>query len=149
MKKPVLFFLMIIGSITYATPPTAKQPNIIFILADDLGYGDVSCYNEEGKIATPHIDRLADNGIRFTDAHSGSAVCTPTRYGFLTGRYAWRSRLKRSVLNGVSPPLIEKGRMTVASLLKSQGYHTAMIGKWHLPVQDQCPAQGYPGFVCL
>ena len=108
------------------------KPNIVFILADDLGYGDVSCYNEDGKIGTPHIDRLAANGIRFTDAHSGSSVCTPTRYGFLTGRYAWRSRLKRSVLNGVSPPLIEKGRMTVASLLKSQGYHTAMIGKWHL-----------------
>ena len=135
LRTLILRFIVVVGIGIIngcAAPSSDKQPNIIFILADDLGYGDVSCYNEEGKIATPHIDRLAANGIRFTDAHSGSAVCTPTRYGFLTGRYAWRSRLKRSVLNGVSPPLIEKGRMTVASLLKSQGYHTAMIGKWHL-----------------
>ena len=108
------------------------KPNVVYILADDLGYGDIACYNEAGRIPTPHIDQLAADGIRFTDAHTGSAVCTPTRYGILTGRYAWRSRLKRSVLNGVSPPLIEPGRMTVASLLKSRGYHTAMIGKWHL-----------------
>ncbi len=108
------------------------KPNIVIILADDLGYGDIGCYNENGKIESPNIDRLASNGIRFTDAHTSSSVCTPSRYGLLTGRYVWRSRLKRSVLNGVSPPMIEKDRLTLASMLKSEGYHTAMFGKWHL-----------------
>ena len=110
----------------------ADRPNILYILCDDLGYGDVACLNPNGKIKTPHMDRLAREGMTFTDAHSGSAVCTPTRYGVLTGRYAWRSRLKSAVLGGLSPRLIEPGRMTVASMLKAQGYHTAAIGKWHL-----------------
>lgn len=109
-----------------------KLPNIVFILADDLGYGDVACQNPESKIATLNMDRLAGQGVRFTDAHSPSAVCTPTRYGVLTGRYSWRSRLKRGVLEGYSPALIEPGRQTVASLLKSRGYYTGGIGKWHL-----------------
>ncbi len=109
-----------------------SRPNIVYILADDLGYGDVRCLNPESKIATPNIDRLASQGMSFTDAHSGSSVCTPTRYGILTGRYAWRSRLKSGVLGGYSPHLIEPGRLTVASLLKRNGYHTAGIGKWHL-----------------
>lgn len=108
------------------------RPNIIFILADDLGYGDVKCLNPQGKIATPHMDRLAAAGMIFTDAHSSSSVCSPTRYGILTGRYNWRSRLKRGVLGGLSPRLIEPGRMTVASFLKERGYATACIGKWHL-----------------
>lgn len=108
------------------------KPNIIVILADDLGYGDVKANNPEGKIATPNFDRLAAEGMRFTDCHSGSAVCTPTRYGLLTGRYSWRTTLAHGVLGGFSPPLIEPGRATVASLLKQQGYHTACIGKWHL-----------------
>jgi len=110
----------------------AKKPNIIFIMADDMGYGDLGCYNKNSKIPTPNMDALAADGIRFTDAHSPSAVCTPTRYGVLTGRYCWRSRLKRGVLNGYSPALIDTQRMTVASLLKEQGYATACIGKWHL-----------------
>lgn len=110
----------------------AGKPNIIYILCDDLGYGDVACLNPEGKIKTPHMDQLAKEGMTFTDAHSGSAVCTPTRYGVITGRYAWRSRLKSSVLGGISPRLIEQGRETVASFLKKQGYATACIGKWHL-----------------
>jgi arylsulfatase A-like enzyme len=110
----------------------ADKPNIVFILCDDLGYGDVSCLNPDGKIKTPNMDRIAREGMLFTDAHSGSAVCTPTRYGVITGRYAWRSPLKNGVLGGLSPRLIEQGRMTVASMLKSQGYHTAAIGKWHL-----------------
>lgn len=110
----------------------AGRPNIVYILADDLGYGDVRCFNARSKIATPNIDGLARQGMMFTDAHSGSAVCTPTRYGILTGRYAWRTRLKASVLGGYSPPLIEPGRMTVASFLKREGYHTACFGKWHL-----------------
>lgn len=109
-----------------------SRPNIVVILADDLGYGDVKCFNPAGKIATPNIDRLASEGVRFTDAHTSSSVCTPTRYGLLTGRYNWRSRLKNGVLGGLSPRLIEPGRMTVASLAKEQGYHTACIGKWHL-----------------
>jgi arylsulfatase A len=108
------------------------KPNIVYILCDDLGYGDVRCLNPEGKIATPRMDALARDGMIFTDAHSGSAVCTPTRYGILTGRYAWRSKLQNGVLGGLSPSLIEPGRMTVASLLKQHGYHTACVGKWHL-----------------
>jgi arylsulfatase A-like enzyme len=110
----------------------APKPNIVYILCDDLGYGDVRCLNPEGKIPTPHMDRLAAGGMAFTDAHSSSAVCTPTRYGILTGRYNWRSRLKNGVLNGFSPRLIETNRTTVAAFLKEQGYATAMLGKWHL-----------------
>jgi len=108
------------------------RPNIVFILCDDLGYGDVSCNNPEGKIPTPCIDRLAREGMRFTDAHTTSSVCTPTRYSVLTGRYNWRSRLSSGVLGGLSPRLIEPGRLTVAELLRQNGYHTACFGKWHL-----------------
>jgi arylsulfatase A-like enzyme len=109
-----------------------SNPNIVYIIADDMGYGDVSCLNPGGKISTPNMDRLASEGMTFTDAHSGSAVCTPTRYGILTGRYAWRSRLASGVLWGYSRTLIPKTRMTVASLLKQHGYATACVGKWHL-----------------
>ena len=108
------------------------RPNIVYILADDMGYGDVSCLNEGGKIRTEHLDRMARGGIVFRDAHATSAVCTPSRYSILTGRYNWRSTLKRGVLWGYDAPLIERGRMTVASFLKSQGYRTACVGKWHL-----------------
>jgi len=108
------------------------KPNIVYILADDLGYGDLTCLNAESKIPTPNMNRLAAEGIRFLDAHSPSAVCTPTRYGILTGRYCWRSSLKSGVLVGTSPSLIEPGRLTAASLLKRHGYATACIGKWHL-----------------
>ncbi len=111
-----------------------SKPNIVYVLCDDLGYGDVSCNNDKGKIPTPNVDRLAEAGMRFTDAHSGSSVCTPTRYGILTGRYSWRSRLQSGVLGGFSPPLIAKDRLTVASLLKQHGYATACIGKWHLGI---------------
>src|SRR6188472_1483510 len=103
----------------------ADKPNIIFILCDDLGYGDVKCFNPDGKIATPHMDAIAARGMKFTDAHSSSAVCSPTRYGVMTGRYNWRSKLQNGVLGGLSPRLIEPGRMTVASFLKSQGYATS------------------------
>lgn len=112
-----------------------KHPNIVYILADDLGYGDVSCYNPDSRIQTKHIDRLAAEGMRFTDAHSPSAVCTPTRYGILTGRYAWRTRLKYRVLDGLDPPLIEPNRLTVAEWLRRHDYKTACIGKWHLGMQ--------------
>jgi arylsulfatase A-like enzyme len=127
-------FLFLLCSIVAPAAPAAEtaRPNIIFILCDDLGYGDVKCNNPDGKIATPCADRLASQGMRFTDAHTTSSVCTPTRYGVLTGRYNWRSRLQTGVLGGLSPRLIEPGRLTVASLLKQQGYATACVGKWHL-----------------
>lgn len=109
-----------------------KQPNIILILADDLGSGDVNCYNPSSRIPTPNMDLIAEQGVRFTDAHTGSAVCTPTRYGIMTGRYCWRTRLTRGVLNGYSDHLIDPARTTIASMLKARGYYTAGIGKWHL-----------------
>ena len=115
----------------------ATPPNIVYILADDLGYGDIRYLNPAGKIATVQLDRLAASGMIFTEAHSSSAVCTPTRYGILTGRYNWRSRLKSGVLGGMSPPLIEAGRLTVPEFLRRQGYHTAGIGKWHLGLDWQ------------
>ncbi len=110
----------------------AQRPNIVFILADDMGYGDLACQNPESKIPTPNLDRLAAEGVRFTDAHSPSAVCSPTRYGVLTGRYAWRTRLKRGVLWCWDRPLISSDRLTVGKLLKAHGFDTACIGKWHL-----------------
>lgn len=115
-----------------STALAADKPNFIFILCDDLGYGDVKANNENGKIATPNMDRMAARGMRFTDAHSSSSVCSPTRYGVMTGRYNWRSKLQSGVLGGLSPRLIEDGRMTVAAMMKSQGYKTAAVGKWHL-----------------
>ena len=127
-----------LGAATLSAPRwTARaaapaRPNIVFILADDLGWGDPRCNNSESKVPTPHMDRLAAQGVRFTDAHSGAAVCTPTRYGIVTGRYSWRTSLKRGVLNGYSAPLVEPGRATVASLLRAQGYRTGCVGKWHL-----------------
>jgi arylsulfatase A-like enzyme len=127
----VLFSATVIAGVRAASPP-----NIVYILCDDLGYGDVHALNPtRGRILTPHIDRLCAEGMAFTDAHSGSSVCTPTRYGILTGRYAWRTRLQNGVLNGMSPPLIAKKRLTVAELLKEHGYATAMIGKWHLGLE--------------
>jgi arylsulfatase A len=108
------------------------RPNIVYILADDLGYGDVGCYNPASKIPTPNIDRLAEEGMRFTDAHAPASVCTPTRYALLTGRYAWRTRLQRNVIGPFSEPLIAEKQLTVAGLLREHGYVTACIGKWHL-----------------
>jgi arylsulfatase A-like enzyme len=124
-------FALPLGLLPLAAAAGSK-PNIVYILADDLGYGDLRCLNPQGKIATPHADRLAAEGMIFTDAHSSSSVCTPTRYSILTGRYNWRSRMKKGVLNGFSPRLIEPGRQTVAAFLKEQGYATACLGKWHL-----------------
>ena len=111
---------------------TDRKPNVIYILADDMGYGDIRAFNETCPFETPHLDALCKNGVKFTDAHSSSAVCTPSRYSILTGRYNWRSRLKSSVVGGYSEPLIEEGRKTVANLFKENGYRTVMIGKWHL-----------------
>jgi arylsulfatase A-like enzyme len=110
----------------------AKKPNVVYILADDLGWGDLDVYNPHSAIPTPVANGFAREGMRFTDMHASSAVCTPSRYSILTGRYAWRSRLKKGVLNGDSPNLIEEGRLTVPAMLKQQGYYTAGVGKWHL-----------------
>jgi arylsulfatase A-like enzyme len=109
-----------------------ERPNIIYVLADDLGIGDIQTFNENGKIKTPHIDLLAQEGMKFTNAHTSSSVCTPIRYGILTGRYNWRSKLKSGVLTGASKALIPNSRATVASLLKKNGYYTGFLGKWHL-----------------
>ncbi|UZD21102.1 arylsulfatase [Algoriphagus halophytocola] len=129
-------FCLILQFFSCASPEQSEEkaeyPNVIVILADDLGYGDIGAFNPEGKILTPNIDQLAAEGMKFTDAHTPSAVCTPTRYGFLTGRYNWRSTLKSGVLTGKSPALIEDERTTIADVMKSAGYHTAFIGKWHL-----------------
>lgn len=128
----VLTFSALLTRPVAAQTTAGERPNIVYILADDLGYGDVKCLNAGGKLATPNLDRLAAQGMIFTDAHGSSAVCTPTRYGILTGRYNWRSRLQSGVLNGYSPALIKPGQLTVAALLKEQGYQTACFGKWHL-----------------
>lgn len=108
------------------------RPNIVCVLADDMGYGDVSCLNPSGRIATPHLDRLAREGMAFTDAHASSSVCSPSRYSLLTGRYNWRSPLQRGIVGLYGDPLIAPDRLTVPALLKRHGYRTACIGKWHL-----------------
>lgn len=149
IKKYIAGFMVLIGTACFINPSrkekaTADLPNIIYILADDMGYGDVASYNPASKIPTPHMDRIAREGMKFTDAHSPSAVCTPTRYGILTGRYCWRTPLKNGVLWSYSLPLIEPGRPTVASFLKESGYNTGCIGKWHLGLgwQTKRGAQG-------
>jgi len=111
-----------------------EKPNVLYILADDLGYGEIQAYNPtRGKVPTPNVNRLARQGMMFTDAHSASAVCTPTRYAFLTGRYSWRSRLQKGVIGpGGHNPLIKKKFKTLGHLYASKGYHTAILGKWHL-----------------
>ena len=130
MKKSLLT-LIFLGSFA-SQSALCSPPNVIFIMADDLGIGDVSPTNPDCKIKTPNLQRMADEGITFLDAHSSSSVCTPTRYGVLTGRYNWRSRLARGVLSGTSDHLIPAERATVGHLMKKAGYHTQMIGKWHL-----------------
>ncbi|MGB0768688.1 MAG: sulfatase-like hydrolase/transferase, partial [Phycisphaeraceae bacterium] len=137
-----LFGMMGLPAVSAEGSPTDK-PNIVYILADDQGYGDARCYNPDSPLPTPGIDRLAREGMRFTDAHSASSVCTPTRYALLTGRYAWRTRLQRGVLSGKGgkgdPPLIAKDTLTVGEFLQSQGYRTSAIGKWHLGFEYEFP----------
>ena len=113
-------------------PNPASKPNVVILLADDMGYGDPRCYNPNSKIATPNIDRLARDGMRFTDAHAPGPLCHPSRYGLMTGRYPFRTDVSR----WPTQPLIEKGQMTIATLLRDQGYHTAMVGKWHLGIRE-------------
>jgi arylsulfatase A-like enzyme len=110
----------------------ADAPNIVVILADDMGYDAVSAYNDRLGLETPNIDRLTEQGMMLTDAHSSAAVCSPTRYGLLTGRYSWRTRMKRWIVGRWERPLIKPDRLTISEMLSEQGYHTACIGKWHL-----------------
>jgi len=120
-----------------------ERPNIIVILADDQGFGDFSANNPQSKIPTPQLDRLAAQGLRFTDGHTSSGVCTPSRYSLLTGRYHWRTRLQSGVLGGFSPPLVGKDRLTLAGMLKAQGYATGCFGKWHLGMSFPISGGGF------
>ncbi len=121
-----------VGRCAQAKPAPAAKPNIVVILADDLGWGDLNCYNPAGMIPTPNLDKLAREGMRFTDAHTPAAQCSPTRYGLMTGRYPWRTRMKTGVLQHFAKPLIDPKRLTLAAMLKRNGYATAGVGKWHL-----------------
>ncbi len=138
----ILLLQMSDASKTTSLAADVGRPNIVFILADDLGYGDVGCYNPESRVPTPRLDALAAEGMRLTDAHSPSTVCTPSRYSILTGRMCFRTGF-RGVFTGVDGPLIETGRMTVADLLRQHGYATACVGKWHVGMtffnQDGAP----------
>ncbi|MEX2567877.1 MAG: arylsulfatase [Cyclobacteriaceae bacterium] len=135
-RSSAISLFMVLTTLFWATGTSLGQqqnPNIVIIYADDLGYGDVQSYNpERGKIPTPNIDRLAAEGMSFTDAHSSSGVCSPSRYTLLTGRYHWRSRLQRGIVGLYEKPLITSERLTFAGLAKQYGYQTACIGKWHL-----------------
>jgi arylsulfatase A-like enzyme len=131
-STPIFRALTILPFLILSIIAFGQKPNIIYILTDDLGYGDVSAYNIKSKITTPSIDALSKEGMLFTDAHSNSSVCTPTRYGILTGQYAWRTSLKNGVLWSYDKPLITPDQLTIAQLLKNKGYQTACIGKWHL-----------------
>ncbi|KAK6024268.1 arylsulfatase [Ostertagia ostertagi] len=124
-------FLVIFCVIASLTSQAQQRPNIVIIMADDMGYGDLGCYGAQ-KISTPSIDSLARQGMRFTDAHTASSLCSPSRYSLMTGRYSWRTHLRAGVLTWFAKPLIEQNRTTIASLLKKNGYKTACIGKWHL-----------------
>lgn len=139
MKSPLVIFLVVLplalGNVTHAAAQVtpAAKPNILLILADDLGYGDVSCYNDRAKVPTPNLDRLAREGMRFTDAHSPATVCTPTRYSLMTGQMAFRVPNGGRVFEGVGgPSLIAPGRLTLPAMLRANGYSTACIGKWHV-----------------
>ena len=133
MKATITLFAALLLMPCTALRAADTKPNILVILADDLGYGDVQCNNpERGKIPTPNIDKLAAQGMRFTDGHSSSGVCSPSRYTLLTGRYHWRTKLQNGIVGVFGEPLIAPDRMTIGTLAKQQGYRTACIGKWHL-----------------
>ncbi len=130
-------FLILLILLVGACKSEPARPHVVVLLADDMGYGDIERYNANSRIPTPHLNRMADEGIRFTDAHSPSAVCTPTRYGLLTGRYAWRTHLKQWVLVGHSPSLIDSTRLTLPKLFQKHGYVTGGFGKWHLGLGER------------
>ena len=132
MRRNILYILLFIFSINFSFALDEKQPNIIIIYADDLGYGDVGCYNKNSKIPTPNIDKLAMSGVMFSDAHAPSCICSPSRYGIISGRYSWRTERKSGNPEVGEQPWIEAGRTTIASMLRDNGYNTAAIGKWGL-----------------
>ena len=136
-KVSLVYYFIIFLGCTDREQPKPNHPNIIYILADDLGYGDLKYYNNKSKIKTPHLDQLARQGMAFMDMHSTSSVCTPTRYSILTGEYAWRTRLKKGVLWSYGPMMIPDEKETVAKLLQRNGYQTAVVGKWHLGLDWQ------------
>ncbi|MCK5694667.1 MAG: sulfatase-like hydrolase/transferase, partial [Bacteroidales bacterium] len=138
IARPILTFALTLFIASCSS--TSEQPNIVFILADDMGHSDLNSYGpDKDLLRTPHIDRIAENGMRFTNASTPASICTPTRYGFLTGRYPWRSELKFGVTNPVDELLPDPERVTIADLLKKQGYNTAAIGKWHLGYGNEKP----------
>ena len=143
MKDLILYLTVYLGAFLITTTSLKAQdqvlnkPNVIIIFADDMGYGDVSSLNPDARTYTPHIDKLAQSGVVFTNAHASASVCTPSRYGLLTGRYAWRSESGAGVVSGFGEPVIEQGRETLATVFKKAGYTTACIGKWHLGVKWQ------------
>lgn len=133
MLKTILAVAAAVGLFSCESPPEEQPlPNVVFILADDMGWGDVEAYNPESLIPTPNINRLAEEGLLFTDAHSGCALCTPTRYGILTGRFYWRTHKKHSLVMPYDPPVIPPERLTWARIMQDAGYRTAFVGKWHL-----------------
>lgn len=132
LMRPLQWTLAGLLAIAAALPARSERPNIVMVFADDMGFGDPQVYNSRSRIPTPHIDALAKQGMRFTDAHSASSVCTPSRYGLLTGRYPWRSRLPTGIVNSWGGPVISADRLTLGKMLQAEGYRTACFGKWHL-----------------
>ncbi len=132
MKKILFVATIVTFTTTAGIANDTDMPNVIVIYTDDQGFGDATCLNRDSKFITPNIDRLAHEGVLFTDGHCSDTVCTPSRYGLLTGRYSWRTELKRGVFQAERPCLIPDQRMTVASFLRDNGYQTGMVGKWHL-----------------
>ncbi|WPP49154.1 sulfatase family protein [Catalinimonas niigatensis] len=148
-NNTVFLFILALSLGWMRTPVEAQRkatekPNVIIIFADDMGYGDVSCLNPEARTYTPHIDNLVRKGITFSNAHASASVCTPSRYGLLTGRYAWRSESGAHVVSGFGEPVIEQDRETIASLFQKEGYTTACIGKWHLGLDWQTKKSDEP-----
>lgn len=141
MKKTLRFFLLACCSLLGSLPASAKPPHIVIILVDDMGYGDPACFNPASRIATPHIDGLARDGMRFTDAHAPGPLCHMSRYGLMTGEYPFRIDVTR----WNREPLIRPGQSTIATLAKAQGYHTAMVGKWHVGFREQGYDKPLPG----
>src|SRR4051794_517417 len=136
MKRSTLTFLFTTVAAAAFAADAPSKPNIVFILADDIGYGDIGCYGAT-LVKTPNIDRLAREGRRFTDAHSPASTCTPTRRALLTGTYSWRQQPGSSIAPGDAPLSIPPGSAPLPSLLKQAGYTTAAVGKWHLGLGGQ------------
>src|SRR3954470_21808074 len=129
--RPLLAVVLLAAGLGPAAAADRRPPNVVVILADDIGYGDLSCYGAT-QVKTPNLDRLAAAGMRFTDGHSPSAMCTPTRYALLTGQYAWRHKAATSILSGTAPLCIPADSLTLPKLFKQAGYATGVVGKWHL-----------------